>query len=204
MRIINVGRNDLGLLQNRPIKVPEGMSFTIGNFDTNFLPQNSRLSDYIIDSNRYYASDEYLQQIQQFEAWRSTTSLDMSVYCILSTDAVVGATMQQYIYANPQIASMYDRGLIGMLPQGMPVDKCLPYDNRVRYLEAIDGLTLYNEEDDLTTTIQVSGDEETYIPLSIRDQSKISTTWDYIKSLIREGHDPADLPVEVKGVSVFQ
>lgn len=198
MRVINVSRNDLGLIHSRPIQIPQGVSFSIGNLESRFLPENSRLSAYIIDSNQYYQSDNYLQQIQQFEMWRSTSNLDLSIYLVNSTDAVIGATMQQYIFANPQIANMFDRGMIGMLPQGMPADKCLPYTSRVRYLESMDGITQWNENTDDTITEQVSGDDETYIELSTRDQVKIHNTWDFIKSYIRDGYDVSDLTTETK------
>lgn len=188
MNIINCTRNDLGLLYHAPVQIA-GTSL-VSNIDPALLDQyrnNNAISNYVAELNRYYNSDEYLQKAQMFTMLNTIEHLDLSIYLINNDDIAVGALMQQFIMACPEIARAYDNGMIDGYPNGIPIDSINPYTDRYRYLQTTSGI-LVEEGDDMYSTEVYTEDE----PLTMEQQIDIQETWKYMRNLLRNGLDPSD------------
>lgn len=189
MQYIRCNVEDLNLVLSKPINIGNDMVF--GNFNP-YVHNNyqSQISNYVRDLNAYYQSDEYLQRANELMLYREDNYLDMTIYIINSIDQVIGVLMQQYIMACPTIAQAYDDGLINGFPNGYQHDYYMPYKDRKNYENVMDGIGY--EEDD-TIYADIIQDDEEDMSLGLDDQDKILLTWDYVKSLIRQGQDPTDL-----------
>lgn len=192
MNIIECDYEDMHMVLGKPVLL-NTPGVRLANFDQGeYLPPTSPLGQYIANMNRYYESDEYLSKAREFMMMRGTNQIDVSIYLISASDMIVGALMQEYIMASPHIASMYDRGLISPMPYGRVTDPSLPYESRRRYLEAIDGVAMYDEDNEDAPTTFISSAEDDMDVLDIRQQRDIHATWDYVKGLARAGVDPLD------------
>ena len=183
MQIVSCDRNNLSMALHSGLDniMFGGMSNYNGNLEE-ILPNNP-LSSYIIDLNNYYQSDAYLQQAAAIQRYRSYRDLDMLIYLINKDGMEIGAKMQYYIMANPTMGNYYDKGLINGFVNGYQPDHYLDYQHRDSYLSVMNGIvdddepfTYYTDDPDLT----------------LEEQMDIIDTWEYMKSKIKRGIDPAD------------
>lgn len=185
MRIVSCDRNNLSMALHSGMNnvMTTGMSNFNGRLE-DVLPNNP-LRDYVINLNKYYQSDEYLQQAQAMMKYRSYRDLDILIYLINRDGMEIGATMQYYIMGNPEIGRYYDQGLIKGFINGYQPDYNLDYTDRESYSLVRNGLITDDNDDSF---IYYTDD---YEPL-IEEQVDIINTWEYMKNKIKRGIDPAD------------
>lgn len=184
MNIINISRGDLSTLYHSPSFTVPGM----GNTQTD-ASYAGVFNNYMQELNAYYQSDQYLQLAQELTNLRPTENLDITIYLINSDDMSVGKLMQQYIMASPYVARAYDEGLIAGYTNGFAKDYLMPYEDRVRYGEVMDGILEEGDDDMMYSTEYISDTEENH-NLDLEDQSTVMHSWDYIRNKIISGVDP--------------
>lgn len=189
MQYIRCNVEDLNLVLSKPVNI--GQDQTFGSFNP-YVHNNyqSQISNYVRDLNAYYQSDIYLQRANNLMLYREDNYLDMTIYIVNSLDQIIGLEMQQYIMACPQVAQAYDTGLINGFPNGYQKDYYMPYTERKRYENVMDGIGYIEDEDLIVDMVQDEDDDKS---LDLDNQDKILLTWDYVRSLINQGQDPTDL-----------
>lgn len=187
MRIVNIPRGDLSTLYHSTVDTGG-----IGSLGTMQLESaySGVFGNYMQELNQYYQSDAYLQLANELTNLHPIDNLDIMIYLINNDDISVGKLMQQYIMASPYVARAYDEGLITGFNYGYQKDQLMPYEDRIRYGEAMDGILEEGEDDMMYSTEYISDTEDP--DLDLEQQMDIHGTWDYIKRKIITGSDPTE------------
>ena len=181
MRIVNIPRGDLSTLYHATVDTGG-----IGNLGTMQMDAaySGVFGNYMQELNQYYQSDAYLQLANEITNLHPADNLDIMVYLINNDDISVGKLMQQYIMASPYVARAYDEGLIAGFNYGYQKDQLMPYEDRVRYGEVMDGDMMYSTE--------YISDTDDNSSLDLEQQEDVRSTWEYIKRRIIAGIDPTE------------